>query len=310
MVALLAAGLLLQGCERKAGAPAPAGLTAEERAVEAPATGTISTTTHDSFAQAPDTTATADPPAELPPVDAKNAGPVLLDLMAETAYLNEHQQYVVDLLERDMAYLTIVLRNRDGAPVRGAELQYKISGSSRLVQIRENPLTDDSGWAEIGVTGGKMGSDKLTVSYKDRSLDIVLNVISLKAAGYAGFDESKGSLRWDALMKARLRFGADNKVAADFPTDITAQNGKIVKMIGFMMPLEPEQTQKHFLLTSNPPSCFFHIPGGPAGAVEVFASKGIAASWDPILLEGRFETVQGNELGVIYRLRDARVVSH
>ena len=301
---LLAAVLPLQACNRKAEPPESTGLTAEELAAEAPASKT-----DDPFAGTPSAVTYPQPPATRTPVDAADAGPVILELISETAYLNERRQYVVDLLERDMAYLTLVVTDQDGNPVQGAQLEYAISGSSRVVPIGEDPVTDDLGWSEIGVVGGEMGADTLTVTYQDRSLEVLINVISLQSVGFASLDEDQADLRWDALMQARLRFDADNRVAADFPSDVEGHSGKTVKLIGFMMPLESEEKQKHFLLTSNPPSCFFHIPGGPAGAVEVFAQKGIKASWDPILLEGRFETVQGSETGVIYRLHDARVVS-
>ena len=74
------------------------------------------------------------------------------------------------------------------------------------------------------------------------------------------------------------------------------------------MPLEPALKQRRFLLTANPPSCFFHLPGGPAGAVEVFASEGIEASWDPVVLEGRFEPQRTSKAGVVYRLHEARLI--
>ena len=67
--------------------------------------------------------------------------------------------------------------------------------------------------------------------------------------------------------------------------------------------------QRRFLLTSNPPGCYFHIPGGPAGAVEVFAAEGIEASMNPFVLEGRFEPQQNSETGVVYQLHDARLIS-
>ncbi|HEY1076735.1 MAG TPA: DUF3299 domain-containing protein [Fontimonas sp.] len=303
-LALLLTILGLQACDRPTDPPPASTLTAAELAAEPKAPSTPAPAAADA-----DIAPVSAPPDSVEPVDAADAGPVLIELMSETAYFNEQRQYVVDLLERDMAYMTFVLRTDEGRPVRGAQLKYDISGTSRIVPIGENAMTDDSGWVEIGVIGGKMGGDKLTVTYGERKLEVLINVISLKAAGFAGLDESAGSLRWEQLMKARLRFAEDNKVTADFPADVAAQNGKTVRLIGFMMPLEPEREQKHFLLTSNPPSCFFHVPGGPAGAVEVFAAKGIEASWDPLLIEGRFETVEGGELGVVYRLRDARVVS-
>lgn len=79
-------------------------------------------------------------------------------------------------------------------------------------------------------------------------------------------------------------------------------------LTGFMMPLDPNMQQKHFLLTSNPPSCFFHVPGGPTGAVETLAPDGVEVSWNPIVLEGRFEPQETSEIGVVYRLVDARLV--
>ncbi|THD03774.1 hypothetical protein B1810_07805 [Panacagrimonas perspica] len=242
------------------------------------------------------------------PVDIAQAKSLRLRLVAETAYLDERQRYVVDLLERDLAYLTLVVETADGRPVRGAIPQFSVTGSSRMVPMTEHPTTDDSGWLDFGVVGGKMGSDRVDVTVADQKIEVLLNVISLKAMGFAKLDEIEGGLRWETLMQARLRFEGE-KVSADFPAEIAMKHGKTVKLIGFMMPLEAEENQKHFLLTSNPPSCFFHIPGGPAGAVEVFADTGVKASWDPIVLEGRFETVQGGQLGVIYRLRQARVMS-
>lgn len=249
----------------------------------------------------------ADVPPEMKPVDMAEAKTIRLDVISETAYQNENRQYMVDLLEHDMAYLTIVVATEDGHPIRGAKPKITLAGNSRLVPMGEE-TTRDIGEIQIGVVGGKMGSDRVEVTLGNRSLSVQINVISLEAAGYAGLDEIEGGLRWEALTQARLRFD-EKGVAAYFPPDIAAQNGKVVKLIGFMMPLVTGETHNHFLLTANPPSCFFHIPGGPAGAVEVFTEKGIEASWDPVVLQGRFETVQNNQVGVIYRLRDARIVS-
>ena len=42
--------------------------------------------------------------------------------------------------------------------------------------------------------------------------------------------------------------------------------------------------------------------------MEVLAQDGIEASWDPIVIEGRFEPLETSETGVVYRLHDARLV--
>lgn len=248
---------------------------------------------------------------EIPaPIAAKDAKTVKLQVVSESGYVNERNQYVIDLLERDYAYLSARVETPEGRPVQGARVHFAVSGTSRVAGVDEveaGIATDESGTAEFGVVGGAMGLDVIKLSVGESTADLVVNVISLKAAGYAALDEVEGALRWDDLMKARVRYEGE-AMRVDFPAAVSAQSGKPVKLTGFMMPLEPQQKQTHFLLASNPPSCFFHVPGGPAGAVEVFAPKGIESSWDPLVLEGRFETVRRSEMGVIYRLRDARIV--
>ena len=252
--------------------------------------------------------APADPDdAELSAVEVAQAKEVKLEAYSEVAYADAQNRYVVDVLERDMAYLALQVMTPEGAPVRGARPSFEVQGTSRVSPIDSRDTTDDTGSVSFGIVGGKMGADRVRVSVKDTTLDVVVNVISLKAAGVEPLKDIEGALRWDTLMQARLRFEND-KPRADIPAEIAARNGQVVKLVGFMMPLEADETQKRFLLTANPPSCFFHVPGGPAGAVEVLAPKGVKASWDPIILEGRFSTSPSDEVGVIYRMTDARVI--
>jgi hypothetical protein len=273
--------------QQKTAAASSGSLTAEELAIEPPAR------------------------TERDPVDAADASAVRIRMLSETGYENEHGEYVIDLLERDYAYVAAVLETPAGQRVRGAKPEFAVlTGSSEIVPVSEasvGGLTDDDGMLEFGVVGGRMGLDRISVRFGDAAADLLVNVISLKAAGFPSLDDFEGVLPWAELMKARVRYQADT-VEAEFPKEIAAHNGKTVKLAGFMMPLEPDRKQKRFLLTSNPPSCFFHVPGGPAGAIEVFSDAGIEASWDPVILEGRFETVTRSELGVIYRMTGARAV--
>lgn len=263
----------------------------------------------DEFAPAP---ASATPPAPLPPVraDDARAAKARFRILSERGYSNDRGEYMADVLERDNVYFAATLETPDGNPVKGAKPEIVIHGSSARVPVPPSDageLTDDTGSYEFGVVGGRMGEDRITVRYGRAEVTIVLNVISLQAAGYQALTRVDGALDWDELMRARLRFN-DDSVQAEFTPLIAAQNGKTVKLVGFMMPLDASEKQQHFLLTSNPPSCFFHVPGGPAGAVEIFASKGIKADFDPIVLEGRLQTLAKSELGVVYRLRDAKRV--
>ena len=109
-------------------------------------------------------------------------------------------------------------------------------------------------------------------------------------------------------MSAQLEF-TETGMQVKFPPVIQAMAGERVKISGFMMPLDPDLKQKHFLIASNPPSCFFHIPGGPAGSVEVLATEGIEVSWNPIVIEGLFEPLEQSDYGVVYRLSDAILVN-
>lgn len=239
------------------------------------------------------------------PYDA--ATPVQLEVISENGYVNARGQAMIDLLERDMAYLAVQVQTADGHPVMGAKPEFEIRGRTRLSAIDASEATDDTGMVSFGLIGTAKGADTLTVRVGSARTELLINVISLESVGYAGLDRVPGALRWEDLMRARLRFDQE-RVRAEFPADVAARHGQTVKLVGFMMPLEAAEKQTHFLLTANPPSCFFHIPGGPAGAVEVRTTQGLASTWDPVILEGRFETANGSEAGVVYRLLDARVV--
>jgi len=244
-------------------------------------------------------------------VSAAEAADVRIEVMAESGYEDERGRYVVDLLERDYAYLAVRLETKNGRPVEGAAPVFSIEGTSQLLepaQVSPRSTSDERGIVEFAVVGGEMGLDQVTVKFGGASTEIMINLISLRAAGFPAPPAVEGGLLWEELMEAKIRY-EDWVLIAEFPAAIAERAGQTVKLSGFMMPLEPELKQGRFLLTSNPPSCFFHVPGGPAGAVEVFANEGIEMSWDPIVIEGRFEPQRRSEIGVVYRLHDARLVS-
>lgn len=225
-------------------------------------------------------------------------------------YIDEQGRYVLDLLEQDYAYLTVFITDDGGRAVFDAEPEFAIEGNGVLLRPEEvgnQTKTDDSGSLDFAVIGGAMGLDTVTVRVGDSVGELLVNVISLRATGFPTPPVIDGGLPWSDLMAARISFN-DTGMSVEFPDAVSNRANTQVKMSGFMMPLDPDIEQHHFLLTSNPPSCFFHIPGGPAGAVEVFAAEGIEASWNPVVLEGLLETVSTAEYGVIYRLKDARAI--
>lgn len=244
------------------------------------------------------------------PVSAAEATNVKVSPVAENGgYFDEQGRYVVDLMEQDYVYIAIQVETTDGQPVEDAEPSFSvIEGTSQLLEpadVSMPSMTDQYGIVEFAVVGGQMGLDRIVVEYGDASTEILVNVISLEARSYTLPDDGEGYLSWSDLMQAQVRY--DNvKLYAEFPPAVTERSGETVKMSGFMMPLEAGMKQEWFLLTTHPPGCFFHVPGGPSGAVEVFAEEGIEVSWDPIVVEGRFEALEESD-SAVYRLHDARI---
>ncbi|MEM7078473.1 MAG: DUF3299 domain-containing protein [Pseudomonadota bacterium] len=250
-------------------------------------------------------TAPSDALSNVAPLPASEATDVVLQGLLEAGYRDDQGRYFVDLFERDQAYLAVRITTPEGRPVVGAVPDIAIEGSSRLVL---NELTSsEDGVMQFGVIGGQMGLDTVTASIGDAKVEFAINVISLRAMGFPTVQTVEGGLGWSELMQAQLEYD-ETGIVATFPDSVKEKAGEQVKISGFMMPLDPDLKQKHFLLTSNPPSCFFHVPGGPAGSVEVLAPEGIEVSWNPVVVEGRFEPQDSSEIGVVYRLLDARLV--
>ena len=270
----------------------PGGLTAQELAVEPPALASE---------------ASLDPADR--PIAAADATDVSIAPLAEIGYFDEQGRYVIDLMQQDYAYIAIRIATPDGRPVEDAEPVFSIEGTSQLLAPQDVSMSATSnqyGIVEFAVVGGEMGLDRIVVEYGEASTEILINVISLQANAFPTLAGGEGFMSWDDLMQAQVRY-QDMMLIADLPAAVTKHSGKTVKMSGFMMPLEAGIKQSWFLLTTHPPTCFFHVPGGPAGAVEVFAKEGIKVSWDPIVLEGRFEALEKSD-SAVYRLHDARIV--
>ncbi len=283
------------------------GLTAEELAVEPP--GYVSEPSPGLADRPIADEHIADQPIANQPIAAVDATDVRIAPVAESGYFDEQGRYVIDLVQQDYSYIAVRVETADGRPVEDAEPLFSIEGTSQLLEPREVSMpatTNQYGIVEFAVVAGEMGLDRIAIEYGGASTEVLVNVISLRATTYSLPPVGEGYLSWDDLMQAQVRY-EDMMLFADFPTEVAGRSGETVKIPGFMTPLETGMKQHWFLLTTHPPSCFFHIPGGPSGVVEVFAQEGIEVSWDPIVLEGRFEALEKSDGGV-YRLHDARIV--
>ena len=244
------------------------------------------------------------------PVEANESEEYSFRILSSSSYTDENGRQVLDVIEGSQSYFALSVETMEGDPVIGVNPEFKITGTSVMMEPSQAaPLkaTDNSGILEFGVVAGVQGMDQITVTYGKNTASLNINIISLNIHNYAALPELAGGLSWSELMEASLDF-EDGKMLASFPANLVRQSGKQVDIIGYMLPLDTDTKQKHFLLTSAPPSCFYHIPGGPAGVVEVFSEDGIEASWSPITLTGTLVLVDTSLTGVIYQLEGATVL--
>ncbi len=242
-------------------------------------------------------------------VDVDDAArPLRIEVVSGDGYTNADGKVILDVLEGESVYPTLSIQDAEGRPVRGVRPAIRPERDSRFVPLGgEAAASNELGIYPFGLTAGTMGEDRVEIVAGEATQALILNVISQRATGYAWIAEIEGVLDWQLLFRAEVQWG-EQHLSATFPDEVLARSGRTVKLAGFMMPLEPTRRQSHFVLTSNPSDCFFHVPGGPTGAVEVFAKKPLSVSWDPIVLEGRFEAIERSEIGVVYRLHEARAI--
>ena len=112
---------------------------------------------------------------------------------------------------------------------------------------------------------------------------------------------------WSVLTDVKTK-NEKNRILPVFNMNQLALNQKIQRIQGFMMPLDPGATQKHFLLSSVPLTCSFCLPGGPESMVEVKTKTPVKYSIEPVVVEGRFLVLNDDAYGLYYRVTDATSV--
>ena len=112
---------------------------------------------------------------------------------------------------------------------------------------------------------------------------------------------------WSVLTEVKTK-NEKNKILPVFAMGQMALNQKTQRIQGFMMPLEPGEKQKHFLLTSVPLTCGFCTPGGPESMVEVKTRTPVRYTMEPVVVEGQFLVLLDDPYGLYYRVTDAVAV--
>ena len=114
-------------------------------------------------------------------------------------------------------------------------------------------------------------------------------------------------LPWSVLTSVKTKVDR-NRILPVFPSDVRALNKKNQRIQGFMMPLEPGEKQKHFLLSSVPLTCSFCVAGGPESMVEVKTKTPVKYVMEPVVVEGNFAVLDDDPYGLYYRITDAVAV--
>jgi hypothetical protein len=125
-------------------------------------------------------------------------------------------------------------------------------------------------------------------------------------SAFAPLRELPGVLPWRVFGEVTHRQEGKRSVPV-FPAQLTSLAGTRVKVQGFMLPLQPGERQKHFLLSAVPTTCNFCLPAGPEGIIEVrIRGTGIKVDVDAMVLEGTLQVLPADPMGLLYRLTDAR----
>lgn len=94
-----------------------------------------------------------------------------------------------------------------------------------------------------------------------------------------------------------------------FSDTVKALDGKIIRVTGFMFPVEAGERHSYFLLQPRPPHCPFCFNVGANQVIEVRLDMAIAYSSMPLTLEGALTLVSDDERGIFYRMDAARVAN-
>jgi len=168
-----------------------------------------------------------------------------------------------------------------------------------------NLLTDHHGQASSLLLATIVGQDQVIATTEKglySKLTITVTDDNLAEETLPQLTELPGVVSWQTLRQVTLKNNIPH-----FDQTIEVLNEQSVKIQGFIVPLEQAEKQKHFLLSINPPSCFFCLPAGPEGLVEVFTKPGIAFSYEPIVMAGTFQVLKSDEMGIYYRMLNAQI---
>jgi len=124
---------------------------------------------------------------------------------------------------------------------------------------------------------------------------------------FAPLQERADVLPWSVLTDVKSKVVKNRSLPVFGPTQL-ALNQKTQRVQGFMMPLDPGEKQRHFLISSVPLTCSFCLPGGPESMVEVSTKTPVRYSLEAVVVEGKFAVLADDPYGMYYRMTEAVAV--
>ncbi len=121
---------------------------------------------------------------------------------------------------------------------------------------------------------------------------------------FAPLPKRNDVVAWSTLTDITTKV-EKKRIVPVYPAPVAELNQKKLRLQGFMMPLEPGESQRHFLLASVPLTCGFCTPGGPESMVEVRTSKPVKYKLEAVVVEGTFHVLQSDPYGLYYRITGA-----
>jgi len=121
---------------------------------------------------------------------------------------------------------------------------------------------------------------------------------------FAPLPQRKDVVAWSVLTDISTRV-ENRRIVPVYPSPVRRLDQKTVRLQGFMMPLEPGEQQRHFLLSSVPLTCSFCTPGGPESMVEVRTKSPVRYSLGAVVVEGKFHVLTKDPYGLYYRITEA-----
>lgn len=218
----------------------------------------------------------------------------------------------MSLLAGDTLFVSLIVEDAAGNPVVGARLSARSQLGNRV--STEEGFSDKDGWIHADILATTEGEDTIRFRVGELHTDLKLVVAANEeelppTIGQAGQGQTlvvdyPGALPWETLADATPGEGFGPPTFGD---KISPYDGQEVILQGFMLPLQNEDRQSHFILSANPPHCYFCMPGGAESLVEIHAAPPIRFSYDPIVLKGKLRLIRGDEsMGLYYQINGAK----